>query len=72
MLKELNATFGALCSTTSTTAKAVESGAKILLVKGEAAKMISCLEAIKAVEEAKKGCSSEQLKAAEELLALID
>ena len=72
MLKELNATFGALCSTTSTTAKAVESGAKILLVKGEAAKMISCLEAIKAVEAAKEGCSSEQLKAAEELLALID
>ena len=72
MLKELNQAFGAICSTTSTTAKALESGSKILLIKGEAAKQCSALEAIKAISEAKKDCTQEMLEAAAELLALVD
>ena len=72
MLKELNKAFGSLCSTTSTTARAIESGAKILLIKGEAAKQVSALEAVKAVSLAKQDCSQEQLDAAQELLSLVD
>ena len=72
MLKELNQTFAALCSTTSTTAKAVESGAKILQIKGVAATQVAALEAVKAIEEAKKDCSQEQLEAAAELLDMVD
>ena len=72
MLKELNATFGALCSMTATTAAALEDGSKILLIKGEAAKQLTALEAVKALKEASKDASNEEIKAAQELLALID
>ena len=72
MLKELNEAFGALCSTTSTTAKALESGSKILLIKGEAAKQITALEAVKSIKDAKKDCSQEELKAALELLSSVE
>lgn len=72
MLKELNSAFGALCSTTSTTAKALESGSKILLIKGEAAKQIAALEAVKNIAEAKKGCDDDEIKAANELLTLVE
>ena len=72
MLKELNEAFGALCSMTVTTAKAVDDGAKVLRIKGVAATQVAALEAVKAIEEAKKDCSQEQLEAAAELLALIE
>ena len=72
MLKELNQTFAALCSVTATTAQAVENGSKILLIKGEAAKQLTALEAVKAIKEASKDASNEEIKAAQELLALVD
>ena len=72
MLKELNATLGALCSMTVTTAKAVDDGAKILRIKGVAATQVAALEAVKSIEEAKKDCSQEQLEAAAELLSIVD
>ena len=72
MLKELNETFGALCSMTVTTAKAVDDGAKILRIKGVAAKQTAALESVKAIKEAKDGLSNEDLEAAAELLSLIE
>lgn len=72
MLKELNATFGSLCSVTATTAQALEEGSKILRIKGVAAKQVAALEAVKAVSEAKENCSEQQLAAAVELLSLVD
>ena len=72
MLKELNQTFGAVCSATASTAKAVENGSKILLIKGEAAKQVAAIEAVKAIKEASKDASNEEIKAAQELLALVD
>ena len=72
MLKELNQTFAALCSVTSTTASALEDGAKILKIKGTSAKQVAAIEAVKSIEEAKKDLTNEQLAAANELLALVD
>lgn len=72
MLKELNIAFGSLCSVTATTAKAVEAGSKILLIKGEAAKQVTALEAVKSISAAKKDCSDKELEAALELLSLVD
>ena len=72
MLKELNATLGAICAVTATTALALESGSKVLRIKGEAAKQTAALEAVKAISEAQKDCSEAELKAACELLALVD
>lgn len=72
MLKELNTAFAALCSVTATTAQAVEDGSKILRIKGTAAKQVAAIEAIKAIEEAKKDLTEQQVTAAIELLALVD
>ena len=72
MLKELNQTFAALCSVTATTAQAVEDGAKILRLKGAAAKQTAALEAVASIAEAKKNLTQQQLQAAIELLALVD
>lgn len=72
MLKELNATFGAICQATATTALAVNDGAAILRLKGVAAKQTCALESVKAISKAKEGCSEEELKAAIELLSLIE
>lgn len=72
MLKELNATLGAICAVTATTALALESGSKVLRIKGEAAKQTAALEAVKSIAEAKKDCSEAELKAACELLDLVD
>lgn len=72
MLKELNSAFGALCSVTATTAAALEDGAKVLRIKGSAAKQIAALEAVAAISAAKEGFSSEELKAANELLNIVD
>ena len=72
MLKELNTTLAALCSVTATTAAALEEGSKILRIKGTSAKQIAALESVKAISEAKKDCSKEELAAAVELLNLID
>ena len=72
MLKELNQTIAAVCSVTATTAQAVEDGAKILRIKGAAAKQTAALEAVQAIAAAKEGCTEEQLLAAQALLNLID
>ena len=72
MLKELNATLGALCSMTVTTAKAVDDGAKVLRIKGVAAKQVAALEAAAAIAAAKKDCDEQQLQAACELLDLVE
>ena len=72
MLKELNQTFAALCSVTATTAQAVEDGSKILKIKGAAAKQLAAIEAVAAIEAAKKNLTQQQLTAAAELLTLID
>ena len=72
MLKELNETLAAVCSVTATTAQAVEDGAKILRIKGAAAKQVAALEAAAAIAAAKQSCSEEQLLAAQALLNLID
>lgn len=72
MLKELNATLGAICAVTATTALALESGSKVLRIKGEAAKQTAALEAVKSIAEAKKDCSEQELAAAIELLNLVD
>lgn len=72
MLKELNAAFGAACSTVATTAAAIEDGSKILRLKGAAAKQIVAIESVKAIKEAKTNLSEEELKAALELLSLVD
>lgn len=72
MLKELNATFGAVCSTVATTSYALEEGSKILRLKGVAAKQVAAIEAVKSLEKAKEGCNEQQLKAACELLDMVD
>ena len=72
MLKELNQTIAAVCSMTATTAAALEDGSKILRIKGVAATQVAALEAVKAIKEASKDASNEEIKAAQELLALID
>ena len=72
MLKELNQTFGAVCSATATTAKAVENGSKILLIKGEAAKQLTALETAAAIQAATAAANQQQLKIAEELLSMVD
>ena len=72
MLKELNQAFGAVCSMTATTAAALEDGAKILRLKGTAAKQVAALEAVASIAEAKKNLTQEELKAAIELLNLVD
>lgn len=72
MLKELNSTLGAICAVTATTALALESGSKVLRIKGEAAKQTAALEAVKSIAEAKKDCTEEQLKAAAELLSSVE
>ena len=72
MLKELNNTIAALCAVTATTAQAVEDGSKILRIKGAAAKQITALEAVAAIEAAKKDLTQQQLQAAIELLALVE
>lgn len=72
MLRELNEAFGSLCNVTSTTAKALEDGAKILRIKGTSSKQIAAIEAVKAISEAKENCSEAELKAACELLDLVD
>lgn len=71
MLKELNQTVAAVCTATATTAAALTDGAAILRLKGQAAKHISALEAVKAIEEAKADCSKEQIDAAAALLSEI-
>ena len=72
MLKELNNTIAALCAVTATTAQAAEDGAKILRIKGAAAKQTAAIEAVAAIEAAKKNLTQQQLTAAAELLTLID
>ena len=72
MLKELNTAFGAVCQAVSTTSLAVNDGAAILRIKGVAAKQCCALESVKAIKEAKKDLSEEEVKAALELLALVD
>lgn len=72
MLKELNTAFGALCSVTATTAQALEDGSKILRIKGAAAKQTAALEAVKSISAAKEECTEAEIKAAQELLALVD
>ena len=72
MLKELNQTFAAVCKATSTTAQAINDGAAILRIKGVAAKQVAALEAATAIKEAAKDASNEEIKAAQELLALVD
>ena len=72
MLKELNTAFSAVCSVTATTAAALEDGAKILRLKGTAAKQVAALEAVASIAEAKKNLTQEELKAAIELLNLVD
>ena len=72
MLKELNSTFSAMCAAMATTAKAVEDGSKILRIKGASAKQTAALEAVKAIAAATKDCSEAEIKAATELLSLIE
>ena len=72
MLKELNETVASVCEATSVTAKALTDGAKILRLKGAAAKQVAALEAAAAIAAAKQSCSEEQLLAAQALLNLVD
>ena len=72
MLKELNETVASVCEATSVTAKALTDGAKILRLKGAAAKQVAALESVQAITKAKENCTQEQLKAACELLELVD
>ena len=72
MLKELNETVASVCEATSVTAKALTDGAKILRIKGVAAKQVAALEAAAAIAAAKKDCDEQQLAAALELLNLVD
>ena len=72
MLKELNETVASVCEATSVTAKALTDGAKILRLKGAAAKQVAALEAAAAIAAAKKDCDEQQLAAALELLNLVD
>lgn len=69
MLKELNQTVSAVCTATSTVAKALEDGAVVLRIKGNTAKNISALEAVKAIKEAKVDASKEEIDQAAALLA---
>lgn len=72
MLKEINAAIAATATTVAVAAGALEEGSKILKIKGIAAKNLAAIEAIKALEQSKKDCSNEQLKAATELLNLVE
>ena len=72
MLKELNQTIAAVCSVTATAASALEDGAKILKIKGAAAKQTAALEAVQAIAAAKEGCTEEEIAAAIELLSIVD
>lgn len=72
MLREINETVASVCEATSVTAKALTDGAKILRIKGAAAKQTAALEAVAAIEAAKKDLTQQQLQAAIELLTLID
>ena len=72
MLKELNSTFGAMCAAVATTSLAINDGAAILRLKGVAAKQTCALESVKAISKAKEGCSEEELKAAIELLSIVE
>lgn len=72
MLKELNAAFGAVCSATSTTAKAINDGAIILRIKGTSAKQVCALESIKNIKEAKDGLSDAEIAAAAALLEALE
>lgn len=72
MLKELNTAISALCNVTSTASLALEDGAKILRLKGSAAKQITALESVKAIQKAKEGFSDKEIEAALELLSSIE
>ena len=72
MLKELNETVASVCEATSVTAKALTDGAKILRLKGAAAKQLAALEAASAIEAAKQNATQEQLNYALELLDMVD
>ena len=72
MLREINETVASVCEATSVTAKALTDGAKILRIKGAAAKQTAALEAVAAIEAAKKDLTQQQLQAAIELLNLVD
>ena len=72
MLKELNGAVGSIFTATSSAFAALDDGAKILRLKGVAAKQVAALEAASAIEAAKQNCSSEQLEAAAELLDMVD
>ena len=72
MLKELNSTFGAMCAAVATTSLAINDGAAILRLKGVGAKQMAALEAVAAIEAAKKDLTQQQLQAAAELLALVE
>ena len=72
MLKELNTMISATAEAVAATSLALTDGAKILRLKGVAAKQVAALEAASAIEAAKQNCSSEQLEAAVELLDMVD
>ena len=72
MLKELNTAFSAVCSVTATTAAALEDGAKILRLKGVGAKQMAALETAAAIQAATAAANQQQLKIAEELLAMVE
>lgn len=72
MLREINETVASVCEATSVTAKALTDGAKILRLKGAAAKQVAALESVKAISKAKEGFTDKEIEAALELLALVD
>ena len=72
MLKELNGAVGSIFTATSSAFAAVEDGAKILHLKGVAAKQVAALEAASAIEAAKQNATQQQLQAAAELLAMVE
>ena len=72
MLKELNGAVGSIFTATSSAFAALDDGAKILRIKGVAAKQMAALETAAAIQSATAAANQQQLKIAEELLALVE
>ena len=72
MLKELNGAVGSIFTATSSAFAALDDGAKILRLKGVGAKQMAALETAAAIQAATAAANQQQLKIAEELLAMVE
>ena len=72
MLKELNGAIGSIFTATSSAFAALDDGAKILRLKGVAAKQMTALETAAAIQSATAAANQQQLKIAEELLSMVE